>query len=162
MFINAFFILSILSLSVFAKFSYIDELEAQMNIESAKDKRDSIKSNKKNDIDNILLYYNTITKPNQSKTTSELMIDQFIKTESKFLENITKKETPRFKSFLIDQSTIAVNYTPFTTYPLKISGTGPSPRRGYSSVAADTYMIIFGGCYMETTCYNDLYFLDLK
>jgi hypothetical protein len=25
----------------------------------------------------------------------------------------------------------------------------------------DTFLVIFGGCYMETKCFNDLFFLDV-
>jgi len=37
----------------------------------------------------------------------------------------------------------------------------PSPRRGHSATMVDPYMVVFGGCFMETKCFNDLYFFDI-
>lgn len=42
------------------------------------------------------------------------------------------------------------------------STTSPSIRRGHSAIVVDNKMIVFGGCYLDIKCYNDLYFYDLK
>jgi hypothetical protein len=61
-----------------------------------------------------------------------------------------------------DKSSAFFSYQPFVWTEFKTHKQTPGSRRGHSSVLADTYMIIFGGCYMETKCFNDLYFLDLR
>jgi hypothetical protein len=38
----------------------------------------------------------------------------------------------------------------------------PSPRRGHTTLIADSFLLVFGGCFQELKCYNDLYFLDLR
>jgi len=167
--ISNFILILLLTLFVcaFSKFTYIDELEAQMNIDSAKEEIDNRRKNSRaNAALKIMSYYNDINDMlNPTKSKSQLMVENFIKSESKFIENIMKPDH-NLNSFLLGQSTNttkSVEYTPFTTYLLTISSTPPpTPRRGYSAVEADTFMIIFGGCFMDTKCYNDLYFLDLK
>ncbi len=50
---------------------------------------------------------------------------------------------------------------PFTWNIYNTTNNGPSPRRGHSALIADNYMVVFGGCYLESKCFNDVYFLDL-
>ena len=58
------------------------------------------------------------------------------------------------------RETLSLN-NPYQWSKYSTTSTPPSPRRGHSSTVVDTYMIIFGGCYMETRCFNDLYFFDM-
>jgi len=162
MIINLFFILATLFIQSSSKFTYIDELEAQMNIDSAKDELLNTKKQSQSGLGKIMSYYNEMLSP--TKTKSQLMIDKFIKSESKFINHIMKPDhSINLNSLLISQSTNnAKVYSPFTTYPLTLTSAPPTSRRGYSAVQADTFMIIFGGCDKESPCYNDLYFLDLK
>jgi len=38
----------------------------------------------------------------------------------------------------------------------------PFQRQGHTSVIADTFMVVFGGCFMDRKCFNDVNFLDLR
>lgn len=68
------------------------------------------------------------------------------------------------------QSALSINlakdnqtdYTSFTWNELKPVNNGPLPRRGHSMIQTDNYLVVFGGCYMETDCYNDIFYYDME
>lgn len=75
-------------------------------------------------------------------------------TQGSFLQSSKTAETPIEDNF---------SYEPFVWSQLKTnSNFSPKARKGHSAVSVDTFMVIFGGCYFEDICYNDLIFLDLK
>lgn len=76
--------------------------------------------------------------------------------EISFIQNSLKLGSPQ------DSKSALFSYQPFVWTEFKTLKKSPNSRRGHSSVLADTYMIVFGGCYMETKCFNDLFFLDLR
>jgi hypothetical protein len=90
---------------------------------------------------------------NNTKTINEM------DSMSSFIQNSiteTSSESPIDSNF---------NYQPFVWTEFTINNPGnsvPSSRRGHSSLVADTFMIVFGGCYMESKCFNDVYFLDFR
>ena len=124
-------------------------------------------------LNELFSFYKDVIKNSDSKENSS---EKFFETleqkanslvKSDFLEKQSKKE---FKETSFIQNSMKIetmqsevfNYQPFVWTSFSVKKTGPSPRRGHSAVLADTYMVIFGGCYMESKCYNDVYFLELR
>lgn len=68
------------------------------------------------------------------------------------------------------QATLIINkgkdnqtdFASFTWNELKPINEAPLPRRGHSMIQTDNYIVIFGGCYMETDCYNDIHYYDIE
>jgi hypothetical protein len=76
-------------------------------------------------------------------------------------EEVVKNNTIAFiQNTLTDDNQPQV-FEPFIWTQLNINNEGPSIRRGHSTIIADNFIVVFGGCYMESTCYNDVYYLDL-
>lgn len=46
--------------------------------------------------------------------------------------------------------------------PALTKGDIPSKRRGQSIVSIDEMLIVFGGCYLDEKCFNDLHIFDIK
>jgi hypothetical protein len=85
---------------------------------------------------------------------SDLLVNETV-----FLESSLKlKTSDNFDS----KAGSLFSYQPFVWTDFNTKSQGPSERRGHTSIQADTFLIIFGGCYMDIKCFNDLYFLDLK
>jgi hypothetical protein len=53
-------------------------------------------------------------------------------------------------------------FEPFVWKEYYAKKSGPAERRGHSSTQVDTYLVIFGGCLMDTKCFNDLHFFDMN
>lgn len=109
---------------------------------------------KQNLLNNLLFennyFYNTSPKISQNNT-------QNISTKIDLLE------TQLYKTILLENKKIEgyFNNTVFNWENLKSFGTPPSERRGYSMVLSDTNLVLFGGSYMDTEYFNDLFFFDL-
>lgn len=50
---------------------------------------------------------------------------------------------------------------PFTWTNVSVTGKKPSPRKDYSVILADSYLVFFGGCTQDNDFYSDLYFYDI-
>jgi hypothetical protein len=85
-------------------------------------------------------------------------------TDKKLPEDvINKNSTISFiQSSLTDSNSDPQVFEPFVWTELETKSFAPEMRRGHSSVIADNFMVIFGGCYMESTCYDDVIYLDLS
>ena len=46
--------------------------------------------------------------------------------------------------------------------PILAKGDTPIKRRGHSIVSIDEMLIVFGGCYLDEKCFNDLHIFDIK
>jgi hypothetical protein len=90
----------------------------------------------------------------------------------KKLIEVAEKNTPEevvganktmafIQNSLTDENQQPQIFEPFVWTELKVRNQGPPIRRGHSTVTADNFMILFGGCYMESTCYNDVFYLDM-
>ncbi len=80
-------------------------------------------------------------------STSIFQFDQF-----SFIENDLNIQESEFFSF---------KKQPFKWTNVSISGKIPSPRKDYSVILADSYLIFFGGCTQDNDFYNDLFFYDI-
>lgn len=160
---NLFFIIFVFIIPKFRNKKKDDSSTNNLDLNNELDKK----------LDELFSFYKDVIKNTDSKQansekifeTLERKANQIVKSD--FLEKQSKKQ---FKETSFIQNSMKVenlqsevfNYQPFVWTPFHIQKSGPSPRRGHSAVLADTYMVIFGGCYMESKCYNDLYFLDFR
>lgn len=128
-------------------------------------------------LDEIMKYYKNLL---HNKTADNKIIDLFdnearyLLSNNKTSKNIFNKNPNEIHSSQISfiqntmnekdlfETKITFAYQPFVWTEYSTNKRAPTPRRGHSSVIADTYMIIFGGCYMESKCYNDVHFLDFR
>jgi N-acetylneuraminic acid mutarotase len=118
-------------------------------------------------LDDLFSYYKNAIQSTKNSPTNINIFDEIKSSADKIL--FKEPNLPDFAkiSFLessstIDSKQVFFNYQPFVWTELTTKNEGPIERRGHSSLIADTYMIVFGGCYMESKCYNDLFFLDLR
>lgn len=113
-------------------------------------------------------YENIINKKN--KTTDKIISSDPNKKNKTETTNNNEESNHLFQSSFLQsemeetklKNDVNFSYQPFVWTEFTTRNTPPSARRGHSSLIADTYMIVFGGCYMESKCYNDVHFLDLS
>ena len=86
------------------------------------------------------------TKSNEEKELIK-RLEEEVKTEEKLQQSTDLSHSTRINEW--DKLVFNKSKAPFQ-------------RKGHSAVVADTYMIIFGGCYMDRKCFNDVNFLDLR
>ena len=130
-------------------------------------------------LDSLYEYYKTILSnnniPNRNK---QALIETLSDVNSLKDMSSVRKPSINFPSFKQDYTSFLqsssidsdgneksdFSYQPFvwTKYSTNAINKPPASRKGHSAVIADTYMIIFGGCYLEYECFNDLFFLDLR
>jgi Galactose oxidase, central domain len=46
--------------------------------------------------------------------------------------------------------------------PILAQGDTPTKRRGHSIISIDEMLIVFGGCYLDEKCFNDVHIFELK
>jgi hypothetical protein len=98
-------------------------------------------------LENLIGYYKKLIDISEKKNPEEV---------------ISGNNTIAFiQNSLSDGESTPQTFEPFIWTELKVKNASPAIRRGHSSVLADTFMVMFGGCYMESTCYNDVHFLDI-
>ena len=157
---NKLFIILVYTLfkKIFSEFSYINYLENGFNANN---------KNLENKLSNIFSFYKDVIHDKSIKIKDTAMI-QKIKSEVGSLSLDKDKKFKPFSFLQQDEEKIQnaeqniFTYQPFvmTKYYTKLNP--PSPRRGHTTLIADTFLLIFGGCFQEFKCYNDLYFLDLR
>lgn len=59
------------------------------------------------------------------------------------------------------ESVFLFNTKPFTWLNVTTLGSTPKPRKDYSFILADSFLVLFGGCNQDDEFYNDLYFYDI-
>jgi hypothetical protein len=160
---NLFLIIFVFLLPEF-KSKKKDENSASLDLNGELDKK----------LNELFSFYKDVLKNSEKKETdSKKIFETLENTANRIVKNdiFTKKSEKELKETSFIQNSMKVSsginsvifsYQPFVWTPFTVQQTGPSARRGHSAVLADTYMIIFGGCYMESTCYNDVHFLDLR
>jgi hypothetical protein len=144
---------------IFTKFSYVDELENGSFSQSTDNK---VIENK---LTNIFSYYKDLIHDKNIELKDTELINKFKNEIGKIIPD-PKNSTDQF-SFLQKQEIDSkdnklFNYQPFVLTQFHTKFTPPSPRRGHTTLIADTFLLVFGGCYQEIKCYNDLHFLDLR
>ena len=148
MFIYTFFDL------IFSQFSYINDLE-----------KGSIANNNnlEKKLSNIFSYYKDVIHDKSIKIKESALIDK-IKSEVGIL--IPNKKSKPFSFIQEDEieneGQNMFTYQPFVSTKYYTKFNPPSERSGHTTLIADTFLLIFGGCYKEFKCYNDLHFLDLR
>ena len=119
--------------------------------------------NLENKLNDLLLYYKSLIKDSQKDKDSQISRTKFEKDRELFQKSDENFQNINTLLQLENSSKENVYLTtPFQWKKYVISSTPPSPRRGHSSTIVDNYIIIFGGCYMESKCFNDLYFFDMR
>lgn len=71
---------------------------------------------------------------------------------SSFMEIISNAEGSDF---------LSIKSKPFKWINITVAGKKPSPRKDYSVILADSYLVIFGGCSKDNNFSNELYFYDI-
>lgn len=162
---NSLFLILLIHFSfklVLSEFSYIKELE-----------KSSISENLhlENKLSDIYAHYKNIAHTTHLGPKDTALIEQFKKDVNNILPNNNKQLVKNIgTSFIQQQVDEADNdnpnkgfhYQPFTQTRFYTKNTPPSKRKGHTTIIADTFLMVFGGCYQEIKCYNDLYFLDLR
>ena len=46
------------------------------------------------------------------------------------------------------------------TAPSKLTGVAPTPRGGHSATAVEDLLVVFGGCFLDKICFNDVTAFD--
>lgn len=160
---NLFLIVFIYTLieQILTKFSYVDELENGSFSQSIDNK------NIENKLTNIFSYYKDIIHDKNIQLKDTILIDNLKHEIGKIIPE--SNNTYNKFSFIQKQQeeTDSKNdklfsYQPFVMTKFYTKFSPPSPRRGHTTLIADTFMLVFGGCYQEIKCYNDLHFLDLR
>ena len=141
---------------IFSEFSYLKDLE---NSSFAKEK------NLENKISNIFSYYKDVIKDKSIHIKDTALME---KLKSEVGNLISDKNSKPFSFIQQDQEESEMDdqkmftYQPFVMTKFFTKFNPPSQRRGHTTLIADTFLLIFGGCYQEFKCFNDLYFLDLR
>lgn len=99
----------------------------------------------KKNLDEVLNLRQTLKFEYLNISTSEL-------NQLSFLETTSNAQESEFFTFITQ---------PFTWTNVSVAGKIPSPRKDYSSILADSYLIIFGGCTQDNDFYSDLLFYDI-
>lgn len=100
-------------------------------------------------------------------------LDEVFEKYSKLLPSETPNHKAKTKNSAFLQSSIQkpleeqpleiFSYEPFVWSHFNTSSNfSPKARKGHSAISVDTFMVIFGGCYFEDLCFNDVIFLDLN
>ncbi len=71
---------------------------------------------------------------------------------SVLIQNVTKE---------INDNEVFFDTTEFIWENIQTFGDAPSPRRGFSMIIADTFLVIFGGSDLNGNFYNDVFYFDL-
>jgi len=104
-----------------------------------------LKKNLRKNLDEVLNIRQTLKFEYLNISSSEL-------NQLSFLETTSNAQETEFFTFKTQ---------PFTWTNVSVAGKIPSPRKDYSSILADSYLIIFGGCTQDNDFYNDLIFYDI-
>jgi hypothetical protein len=146
---------------IFTKFSYVDELE---NGSFSQSNDNKVIENK---LTNIFSYYKDLIHDKNIQLKDTELINK-VKNEIGKIIPDSNNTSDQF-SFLQKQEIDSDSkdnklfiYQPFIMTQFHTKFTPPSPRRGHTTLIADTFLLVFGGCYQEIKCYNDLHFLDLR
>lgn len=116
-----------------------------------------------NKLDELFTFYKKKLEHSNNKTN----LIQLIENDTKKLLSLNdgnKTNTSSSSSFIQTKQTSFdyLNSPPYVWFQIPSMNLGPTSRRGHSTVPADTFMIVFGGCYMESPCFNDLYFFEFQ
>ncbi len=117
-----------------------------------------------NKLNDLLKYYKNLIgfKNHTNLHDHDISSSKFDKSQELFKKSET--DLKQINSLLEiqnkEKNTLHLN-RPFIWKKLSTVSKPPLSRRGHSTTIVDNYMIVFGGCYMESRCFNDLYFFDL-
>ena len=144
-----------------SEFAYIDELEYG----STSNKNKNIQKK----LSNIFSYYKDVIHDPSIKIQDNKLIEKLNSEFGKIISPKTEK-LKKIYSFLqqqenestLDEDQKVFSYQPFVLTKYYTKSDPPTERRGHTTLIVDTFLLVFGGCYQELKCYNDLFFLDLR
>ncbi len=148
-----------LQLCIFEAIYSISEDNNIQKLSSARN--DTELENKLND---LLKYYKNLIDLNNHTNLHphDISNADFVKSQELFKKS--EKDLQQINSLIEiqnkEKNTLHLSQ-PFIWKKLSSVSKPPFSRRGHSTTIVDNYMIVFGGCYMESRCFNDLYFFDL-